>query len=405
AVRRSLVRECGRNMDAAKRKLVALALLIDESFEYDESAAKRPKLWAREWVLDKQTAMQNSLVPELRLTGPRAYRELLRMDETTFKEVLDCIGPLIEKEDTNMRESVKPDTRLELTLRFLATGESQKSLAYQFRLAPATVHEALWETCHAICNTLGHLVHTPATEAEWMAKVEDFKLLWQFPNCVAAIDGKHVQIVKPARSGSLYYNYKKTFSVVLFALTDARYNFMYVDASSYGSASDGGVWARTALGKQIASGNAHLPKAVALPNSQRQLPAVIVGDDAFPLNEHLMKPHSKNNLTTEEVTFNERLSRSRRVMENSFGQLANRFRVCHTTIYAQPDNVRALIKATCILHNLLKRGLNPAPRNASDKSTTSTMFPLKPCNARYGASAGFIRDELTNYFSTAGALL
>ncbi|CAN8032926.1 unnamed protein product, partial [Ixodes persulcatus] len=176
--------------------------------------------------------MQNSLVPELRLTDPRAYRELLRMDETTFKEVLDRVGPLIEKQDTNMRQSVKPDTRLELTLRFLATGKSksQKSLAYQFRLAPATLHEALWETCLAICSTLDHLVRTPATEAEWMEKVEDFKMLWQFPNCVAAIDGKHVQIVKPAKSGSSYYNYKKTFSVVHFALTDARYNFMNVDA-------------------------------------------------------------------------------------------------------------------------------------------------------------------------------
>ncbi|CAN7952222.1 unnamed protein product, partial [Ixodes pacificus] len=292
----------------------------------------------------------------------------------------------------------------------LFPGESQKSLAYQFRLAPATVHEALWETCLAICSTLDHLVRTPATEAEWMEKVEDFKMLWQFPNCVAAIDGKHVQIVKPAKSEcSLYYNYKKTFSVVLFALTDARYNFMYVDASSYGSASDGGVWSRTPLGKQIASGSANLPKAVGLPNSQLQLPAVIVGDDAFPLGEHLMKPHSKNKLTNDEATFNERLSRSRRVVENSFGQLANRFRVYHTIIYAQPDSVRALIKATCILHNLLKRGSNPAPnpppKNASDKPTTSAMFPLRPCGARYGASAGFIRDELTKYFSTAGALL
>ncbi|KAG0418770.1 hypothetical protein HPB47_004606 [Ixodes persulcatus] len=183
-----------------------------------------------------------SLVPELRLGrdnvqgGPGSRRP-----------------PLIEKQDTNMRQSVKPDTRFELTLRFLAT--------------------------------------------------------------------------------------------------DARYNFVYVDASSCGSASDGGVWSRTPLGKQIASGSANLLKAVGLPNSQ--LPAVIVGDDAFPLGEHLMKPHSKNKLSNDEVTFNERLSQSRRVVENSYGQLANRFRVYHTIIYAQPDSVRALIKATCILDKLL----------------------------------------------------
>ncbi|CAN8032339.1 unnamed protein product, partial [Ixodes persulcatus] len=404
ALLRSPVREYS-NMAASKRKLIAMALLIDESLDCDHAPAKQPRPWAREWLLQKERAIQNTLVPDLRLTDPKAYRELLRMDEGTFEELLGLVRPLIKKEDTNMRESIKPDTRLELTLRFLATGESQKSLAYQFRLGHGTVHAILWETCAAICTTLGHLVHTPATEEEWLAKAEDFKMIWQFPNCVAAIDGKHVQIVKPARSGSLYYNYKKTFSLVLFALTDARYNFIYVDASSYGSASDGGVWARTPLGKQVARGSAHLPRTVALPNSPLQLPAVIVGDDAFPLAEHLMKPHSKSNLTDEEATFNERLSRSRRVVENSFGQLANRFRVYHTTIYAEPDHVRDLIKATCILHNLLKRGSSPPLQTTSDKpKTTSKLLPLGACGARYGATAAFIRNELTNYFSTVGAL-
>lgn len=100
-------------------------------------------------------------------------------------------------------------------------------------------HGALWKTGHAIYSRLGNLVHTRATEVEWMARVEDFKMLWQLANCVAAIDGKHV--VKPAKSGSLYYNYKKTF--VFFVLTDARYNSKYIHMSS--SASNGGVWSRT----------------------------------------------------------------------------------------------------------------------------------------------------------------
>lgn len=156
-----------------------------------------------------------------------------------------------------------------------------------------------------------------------MARVEDFKMLWQFPNCVAAIDGKH--IVKPAKSGSLYYNYKKMF--VLFVLTDARYNSKHIDASS--SASDSGVWSRTLLGKQIASGSANLPKAVGLPNVH--LPPLIAGDDAFSLGEHLMKPHSKNKLTNDEVTFNERLSYPGMLWTTALViYLANRFCVYHT---------------------------------------------------------------------------
>jgi hypothetical protein len=76
---------------------------------------------------------------------------------------------------------------------------------------------------------------------------KQYQALWNFPHSIVAIDGKHVVLQCPRNCASEYFNYKNSFSIVLFALVDANYNFMFVRAGCQGRISDRGVFTNIEL--------------------------------------------------------------------------------------------------------------------------------------------------------------
>ena len=152
----------------------------------------------------------------------------------------------------------------------------------------------------------------------------------------------------PARSGSTYFNYKKTFSIVLLAVCDSNYKFTLVDIGDAGRQSDSGVYNASSLGHAIESNALDFPESEIIEgNGTEKLPFVFVGDEAFPLKPHMMRPYPRrNDLSYEESVYNYRLSRARRIIENSFGILASRFRIFRRPIIANVENVKTFTKAT-----------------------------------------------------------
>ena len=94
------------------------------------------------------------------------------------------------------------------------------------------------------------------------------------------------------------------------------------------------------------NGTLPLPKESPLPRtSSPNLPYVFVGDEAFPLKKNLLRLFPGKKLDESHSIFNYRLSRARRVIENSFGILAARWRIFRRPIIANPDNVVLFTKA------------------------------------------------------------
>ena len=92
---------------------------------------------------------------ELELEDKVAYREYFRGNGQKFRFLMDSGSSAIKKKDTLMHESIRPDERIGVTLRYLATGEMFKSLEYSFQISPTCISSIVVEMCQAIFDILG----------------------------------------------------------------------------------------------------------------------------------------------------------------------------------------------------------------------------------------------------------
>ncbi|VDI32446.1 Hypothetical predicted protein [Mytilus galloprovincialis] len=313
-------------------------------------------VWVRDWIGRRSAVgFYAQLLDELRCEDTVSFKNFLRVDPTMFQEIVNRLTPRLQKKDTWYRKALPVGLKVAITLRYLATGDSYHSLMYLFRVPHNTISNLVVQVCEAIISEYAEdVINTPTEEAEWLAISQEFSDMWQFHHVLGALDGKHVAIKCPAGGGSKYYNYKGFHSIVLMGLVDANYKFKWVNVGAPGACSDAQIWNQSDLKNHIIDENMHIPKAEPLPNDDKDIPYFIVGDDAFALRSWLMKPFSRRNMTLEERVFNYRLSRSRRVVENAFGILANRFQCLLSTLKQEPNNVVSIILACVCLHNIMR---------------------------------------------------
>ena len=222
-------------------------------------------------------------------------------------------------------------------------------------LSNSTISLFIPEVCEAIVREYAEDVLAMPTTAEgWKAVAAGFSDKWQFHHALGAIDGKHVRIKCPKNGGSLYYNYKGFHSIILMAVVGPNYEFLWVDVGANGSASDCQVFNDCALHKAIVNNTIGFPPADPLPGDDRPMDYFIIGDDAFPLRTWMMKPFGRRNLPDNQRIFNYRLSRARRVVENAFGILGNRWQCLLTSMQQKTQTVESIVLACVCLHNIMR---------------------------------------------------
>lgn len=201
------------------------------------------------------------------------------------------------------------------------------------------------------------------------------------------------------------------------AIVDANYNFIYADVGSQGRISDGGVFRKTEFYSKLQNNKLNLPPDDVLPGSQETAPYVFLADDAFPLQKHIMKPYSgSHEKNSPKRIYNYRVSRARRVVENTFGIMSSVFRILRKPILLKPQHATTVILSCVYLHNFLRKYsisyASNTPINAdegnnsgsTDNEPMSSFIPLRSIGRRASNTAENFRHIFTHYVNNVDEL-
>lgn len=222
-------------------------------------------------------------------------------------------------------------------------------------------------------------------------------------------------------SGTEFFNYKSNFSIVLFALVDGNYNFIFADVGCQGRISDAGVFRASKLHGMLMGDTLGFPLPEELPGRSMKIPYFFVGDSAFALGENLMKPYPGDFAKrTPQRIFNYRLSRARRIVENAFGISSSVFRVLRKPMLLEPQTAQLIVMTVILLHNYLRahspnwytptgtldHEVNGVLLEGSwrDDGDMTSMLPVRNAPRRSTNYCQAIRDELADYFVNEGSV-
>lgn len=91
---------------------------------------------------------------ELLVENSGEFENFMRMSYIDFEYLLNQVSYIISKKDTQMREAIPARVRLAITLRYLASGDSYRSLHFLFKISSELISKIVPEVCSALNKVL-----------------------------------------------------------------------------------------------------------------------------------------------------------------------------------------------------------------------------------------------------------
>ena len=327
------------------------------------------------------------------LLSEKKFKNNFRVQRSTFREILDQVGPYLRRQDTALRLAISIEKRVACALYTLGSTSELRTIAHLFGIGRSTAANLLYEFTEILVELFfKSLIKFPTSDQEIKRVTDGFLEKYGYPMCLGSIDGTHICIEPPRDEETDYFNYKKYHSVIALATVDSNLNFTYLNVGAPGRCNDASVYGRCTLREVLQD---PLYSRHRLVVNKTTIQAHLIGDSAFPLSQHLMKSFPERvNMPQHQAHFNYPLSHCRCIVERTFGHLKNRFRSLHKKLEYDLEHTKMIIKAACILHYIC---VDVQDSIEIKWNQAATAYKKPECTVQT-VLAATIRDALCTFF-------
>ena len=149
-----------------------------------------------------------------------------------FSEIFDIVVDFVRKNTETFRDSIKVEKSVAVGIWRLATGNSYRTISKVFGIGKSTVIKITPDFVKELVRLASWFIKLLKTNYKTASAVQLFKLFCNcsLPQLLAAIDGTHIEILKPDNDHSVdYFSRKHKYTVNTQAVFGSNLIFLDVE--------------------------------------------------------------------------------------------------------------------------------------------------------------------------------
>ncbi|XP_055856480.1 putative nuclease HARBI1 [Episyrphus balteatus] len=287
------------------------------------------------------------------------FRQIYRFSKANMLKLIDLVKD--DLEGNSRGGHIPVNIQVMAAIRYWSLNELQSDTADMHGFSQPTFSHVSARVAIAFASKSREYIKMPRTIAEKDEVMNGFKRICGFPNVIGAIGCTHIRIQTQAgERGPLYVNSEGYSSINTQLVCDYRFKITDIVARWSGNTPDIKIFNESRIKKRL---------------ELNEFQGCLLGDSRYESTNHLYTPVD-NPVLASEKKYNKAHIATRQTIDRTIHIWKSRFRILKTGLRGSLENVKVLIVALAVLHNLaieFKEELDDEELNGSvDSASTST---------------------------------